>query len=160
MIFFTFISFNDFTANAIAVYVLPVPAGPVAKSKSFFWKHSTRIFWLAVRARIGLPLMLYRSTSLSSVILTELVSLPRISRTSSAPMRLYLPKNSSIAFSFISNTLISSLSPTTFITSPRCTIFRRGKFLTRSIRFSSRIPKNFCKSSISIRIVFSVIDNF
>ena len=41
IILLTFFSFKNLTASATLVYVLPVPAGPIAKTKSFFEINST-----------------------------------------------------------------------------------------------------------------------
>ena len=53
---FTCLFFNARTASATAVYVLPVPAGPMAKTISFFLPVAPAFFWLAVRARTLFPL--------------------------------------------------------------------------------------------------------
>ena len=47
--------FSDLTARAMAVYVFPDPAGPMAKSRSFSSKAFTSFCWLGVRATMGFP---------------------------------------------------------------------------------------------------------
>ena len=103
------------TARAMATNVLPVPAGPVAKTRSFSSNALTRRCWFSVRATIGfsclvitgaLPLMMSSMTS----SLSELNSSQYFSTS-----RIFLRKSSD-----------SSSSPITFITFPLATMRSLG----------------------------------
>ena len=55
MIFLISLFFRALTARAMATNVLPVPAGPVAKTRSFSSNAFTSNCWFSVRATIALP---------------------------------------------------------------------------------------------------------
>ena len=50
--------FRERTARAIAVYVFPEPAGPIANSISFFSYSCTSFNWFSLRGTIGFPVTL------------------------------------------------------------------------------------------------------
>ena len=116
--------FSAFTARAMAINVLPVPAGPVAKTRSFSSNALTRRCWFSVRATIGLPFIPWM-IRFSCLVITGALPLMMSSMTSSLS-----ELNSSQYFStsriFLRKSSDSSSSPITFITFPLATMRSLG----------------------------------
>ena len=124
IIFFISLFFSARTARAMAVYVLPDPAGPMANTMSFLAKASTSFSWFSLRGMIGFPVTLNTMTlpDFSACGALPLI----ISMITSSFSELYSAQYFSSLVMFSSNAHISSSSPSTLITLPRATMRSLG----------------------------------
>ena len=120
IIFLISLFFNERTAKAIAVYVLPEPAGPIANIMSFFSYSFTNFNWFSLRGTIGFPVTL--NTMVSPVFSICGVLPLMMSIMTSSFNELYFTQCFSRAIILSSKAHISSSSPITLMTFPRATI--------------------------------------
>ena len=124
MIFLISLFLRARTARAMAVYVFPEPAGPMANTMSFLAKPSTSLSWFSLRGMIGLPVTLNTMTlpDFSACGAFPLM----ISMITSSFNELYSAQYFSSLVMFSSNAHISSSSPNTLMTLPRATMRSLG----------------------------------
>ena len=120
MIFLISLFFNARTARAIAVYVFPEPAGPMANTISFLANPSTSFNWFSLRGMIGFPVTL---NTITFPVCSACGAFPFImSMITSSFSELYSAQYFSSLVIFSSKAHISSSSPSTLMTLPRATM--------------------------------------
>jgi len=120
IIFLISLFFSARTARAMAVYVFPEPAGPMANTISFLAKPSTSFSWFSLRGMIGLPVTL---KTITFPVCSACGAFPFIiSMMTSSFSELYSAQYFSSLVIFSSKAHISSSSPSTLMTLPRATI--------------------------------------
>ena len=139
----TSFALSAFTANATAVYVLPVPAGPTANIISFVFISLTIFRWFAVRALMILPLlpnsMVWLSASSEAGVL---LSIKSIFSTSFVDKLLYWLKCFTQSAQKASNFSRSAVWPSTFSVSPRAMSLSWGKCFLIAFRLALPAPSN------------------
>ena len=133
--------FNALTANAMAMYVLPVPAGPAAKIRSLLKYALTSSCWVLFLALTGFPSVPWTITaSPFSMKLSEVLSPSKRSSTSNLVRFIFWWRLPISSPSFAENRAICSSSPSNIIILPLAATFSPGKYVQNSSRILFPAP--------------------